>query len=87
MNEHDGQSYIIRALVSIDQLGNTLLPFLWGPYGGSPDETISSAIGKLARDNGGKIPARYFWLKPLHWALNKLDKNHCADAIEEDEGK
>ncbi len=85
--KHDGDNYLVRVLVSIDQLGNTLLPFVWGPYGGSPDETISSAIGKLARDNGGKIPWRYCWLKPLHWFLNKVDANHCADAIEEDEGR
>ena len=87
MNDHDGKTYIVRLLVSIDQLGNTLLPFAWGPYGGYPDETISSCLGKLARDNGGKIPWRYFWLKPLHWGLNKIDEDHCEDAIEHDEGK
>ena len=87
MNEHDGKTWGTRVLVGLDQFGNALFPFLWGPYGGSPDETISSAIGKLARDNGGKIPKRYFWLKPLHWCLNKIDANHCEEAIEADEGK
>lgn len=71
--------YILNILISIDQLGNTLT-------GGDPDETISSRLGKIKRKYGGIIP----WTKPLarliDWGLEKIDKNHCIDAIEEDEG-
>lgn len=64
--------YIWNVIISLDQLVNTLL-------GGSPDETISSRAGKRQHKS--------VWAKWLCWILNKLDTNHCKDAIEEDEGK
>ena len=71
--------YFLNLLISIDQLGNTIL-------GGWPDETISSRLGKLKRKHGGTIP----WYHPLagliDWGLDKIDPNHSIDAIEEDEG-
>ena len=66
-------------LISIDQLGNTLL-------GGDPDETISSRLGKLKLKHSGTIP----WYRPLSkiidYGLDKIDPNHSIDAIEDDEG-
>lgn len=64
--------YTMNLLISIDQLGNTLLA-------GDPDETISSRVGKAAATNrrlaviGAKI---------LGW----FDRNHAADAIDLSEG-
>ena len=72
--------WMVNILISIDQLGNTIL-------GGDPDETISSRLGKMKVKHGGTIP----WYRPVSkitdWGLDKIDKNHSIDAIEEDEGK
>jgi hypothetical protein len=65
--------YLFRILVSIDQLGNTIL-------GGDEDETLSSRFGKAKRQ--GK-----WWGQFNCWWLDKLDPGHCEDAIESDEGK
>jgi hypothetical protein len=71
--------WFLNILLSLDQLGNTLL-------GGDPDETISSRLGKLKRRHGGTIP----WTRPLSkivdWGLEKIDPGHSTDSIEEDEG-
>lgn len=63
--------YLTNLALSVDQLFNAI-------FAGDPDETISSRIGK----------------KPNHWIskllcplLHLLDKNHCRDAKELDEGK
>jgi len=66
--------YFYNLAYSLDQLGNTIAA-------GDPDETISSRLGKMARS--GK-------LRPLPrllvWALDRLDRDHCIEAIETDEG-
>jgi hypothetical protein len=71
--------YIMNVLISLDQLGNSILL-------GDPDETISSRIGRIKTKWGGKVP----WTRPVtrltDWILDKLDKNHSLDAIEPDEG-
>ena len=71
--------WAINILLGIDQLGNCIL-------GGDPDETISSRLGKLKRKHGGRIP----WSRPvskvIDFLLEKIDPNHCTDAIEHDEG-
>jgi len=72
--------WLLNILISIDQLGNTIL-------GGDPDETISSRLGKLKVKHGGKIPWRRPASKIIDWGLDKIDSNHSIDAIEEDEGK
>lgn len=64
--------YIWNVLISLDQLGNTIL-------GGDPDETISSRLGKKERE-GSKIAK---WACSI---LNKFDHCHCKNSIEEDEG-
>lgn len=72
--------WVLNILISIDQLGNTI-------FGGDPDETISSRLGKLKIRHGGKIP----WHRPLSkivdWVLDKIDPQHSIEAIEEDEGE
>ena len=65
--------YFWNLLISIDQLCNTIL-------GGYPDETMSSRMGK-------RVAKSDSWF--CHFIckiLNKIDKNHCLDAIEKDEG-
>ena len=70
----EGKNYFWRMLISIDQFFNTLT-------GGAPDETLSSRMGKAVEAKGN------CWFchtvcKALHW----IDKNHCRDSIERDEG-
>jgi len=65
-------NYIWNLLIAIDQFANAVL-------GGDPDETISSRAGKVQHKSR--------WAKILCWGLNKLDTNHCKNAIETDEGK
>ena len=72
--------WLLNILISIDQLGNTVL-------GGDPDETISSRLGKLNVKHGGKIPWRRPVSRIIDWGLDKIDPNHSVDAIESDEGK
>lgn len=71
--------YIVNILISIDQLGNSILA-------GDPDETISSRIGRIKQKWGGEVPKT----RPITWLadkiLDRIDKNHCIDAIEHDEG-
>lgn len=66
--------YVFNILYSVDQFFNTVA-------GGDPDETISSRLGKMARD--GKLR-----LLPglIVRFLDRIDADHCKDAIENDEG-
>lgn len=72
--------YCLNVLLGIDQLGNTI-------WGGSPDETISSRIGRLEVKYGGrdKFPWYRSWARFLNWALDKIEHDHCKKAIEYDE--
>jgi len=67
--------WIMNVLISLDQLGNSII---WG----DPDETISSRLGRVEQKFGGAIP----WTRPVAkftaWWLNRIDKDHCRDAIE-----
>lgn len=72
--------WILNILISIDQLGNTIL-------GGDPDETISSRLGKIKVKHGGRIPLYRPLSKAVDWGLDRIDPNHSIDAIEKDEGK
>lgn len=67
-------SYIIRLLIALDQLGNTLL-------GGRPDHTISGRVGHRALQ--GK---RFYLLMEI--VIDNIffwDEHHCFNAIEWDE--
>jgi len=76
------KQYLWDIAISVDQLVNTL-------FGGYPDETISSRLGKLKVRQGGEL----FWknwggiAKPLDAFLDWIDPNHSVDAIEHDEGE
>ncbi len=63
--------YLRNLLISVDQLGNTIL-------GGDPDETISSRAAKRANRRGWKLLARI---------LEIIDPGHLAKAREDDEGQ
>lgn len=63
------KKYILNLLIALDQFGNTL-------FGGDPDETISSRLGKHYR--GTLLEKFVDW---LFWP------NHCEGAAENDEGK
>jgi len=71
--------YVVNVFISLDQFLNVLL-------GGDPDETISSRIGKLKRDNGGRLPRWRILTRTTDRCLEFFDKDHTIEAIEEDEG-
>ena len=72
--------YILNILISIDQLANSILL-------GDPDETISSRIGRIKQKWNGTIPRWRIVTRIADFFLDKIDPNHCTDAIESDEGK
>lgn len=72
--EEDSDSYVMRVLLALDQLGNAIM-------GGDEDETISSRIGKAKLR--GDLPLAVAGLDVI---LDLLDPNHSIDAIEFDEG-
>jgi len=71
--------YFWNLLISFDQFVNTVC-------GGDPDETISSRMGKWARDNRHKRGLK----RPLYMFANMIvelfEKDHFKKSIEEDEG-
>lgn len=64
---------LTRILIAVDQLVNTI-------FNGYPDETISSRAAK-ARMRGSK------WGCILCGILDRIDKDHCINSLEADEGK
>jgi hypothetical protein len=63
------KKYIYNNLVAVDQLWNTL-------WFGSPDETVSSRLGRNYRGS---------WIeKSVDWCAEKITgkPNHCEDALE-----
>jgi len=77
MSKEYKQNYILNLLLSLDQLGNAIM-------GGNYDETISGTLGKMVVEN--KLEGKTL-LTALVYVLNKLDEDHCLDAIEFDRGK
>jgi len=77
-----------RTAYSIDQFGNVVGAELFndvlikqGGYRfGNPDETISSVIGKNYIANTLTFTGRC-----LRYVLDKIEKDHCVNAIEHDE--
>ena len=66
--------YFWNILISIDQLVNTL-------FGGNPDETISSRLGRnLMEGNNGKGKWRLRLCKALSF-LDPRSGNHCKESI------
>jgi hypothetical protein len=72
--------YAFNVLITFDQAVNTIC-------GGDVDETISSRMGKWAKNGKNRHGIR----KPLfifaNWIVEKFEKNHFASASEDDEGK
>lgn len=66
-------TWLLGILVAIDQLANAIL-------GGSPDETISSRVGRAA-DRGDHLGIAIEALIDLPFALAG-QRNHCARVIE-----
>ncbi len=68
-------AYLLNVIIGLDQLGNTLT-------GGNPDETISSRVGRAARQ--GKRRAVFIEaVINLIFALPPLSqRHHCEISIE-----
>lgn len=67
------KKYAHNVLIAIDQFGNSV-------FGGDPDETLSSRMGKSAA-RGGR------WWGWIHDALEYFWPGHCKDAIDKTKGK
>ena len=70
--------YIWNVLIAIDQFFNVI-------FGGDPDETISSRLGKWL--DYPKTTLRYKIANIICFLLRKLDEKHCRRSIEKDEGE
>ncbi len=68
--------WILNILISVDQLVNTV-------FGGDPDETISSRLGKSYPNSvlAKLVDILFFWQ-----CRDKAIKRHVINAIELDEG-
>lgn len=69
-------------LVSVDQFGNVLIGLGaallgWQNEYGSPDETISSVLGRRTQANRTNALER-----ALVWTLDQIDADHVIEAIE-----
>jgi hypothetical protein len=75
------RKYVWNVLIAIDQLMNAL-------FGGDPDETISSRMGKWARDNYHvACDNRLVLWAVLNWIVNKFERDHFKKSIDDSEGK
>lgn len=77
------RKYLRNVGVSLDQLFNALT-------GGDPDEYLSSRLGKAQRGDFGTTAKVLTW--PFRFIVDVLfypvdGWGHCAQSIEEDEGK
>jgi hypothetical protein len=70
---------LLNILISIDQFANTIL-------GGSPDETISSRVGRNAIQGKKWALIAEKVINWIFWDLVK-EENHCRNRIEWDEFK
>lgn len=71
--------YIWNILIAIDQLVNTV-------FGGDPDETISSRLGKWHRDGATSNDLRRLIYNVLNPIVELFEKDHFKKSIEDDEG-
>ena len=82
------KQYYLKMAISLSQFGNVIMEGLFniilidtGKYKfGNPDETISSVIGKNQLNDSLTRLGRL-----LNWILEKFDKNHSIDSIENKE--
>ena len=74
------KQYIFNLLISFDQFVNTI-------FGGDPDETISSRMGKWARDKRNDRGIKKYAYRIANLVVELFEKDHFAKSIENDEGK
>lgn len=67
-------------LIALDQAINTL-------FGGDPDETISSRMGKWARNGENNHGLKKPLYKIANFIVELFEKDHFKKSIEDDEGK
>ncbi len=72
-------------LLGLDQFGHVLFSPVLFYRVANEDETISSRLGKIKVDGGGRIPWKYPIAKVIDAGLNLIDPRHSRDAIEPDE--
>lgn len=81
------KDYFFSSALSFDKYANRELRTLWNstlrnPHGypfGHRDETISGVLGKNKRDNTLSKAG-----KSLAWLLDKIDKDHCINSINDE---
>lgn len=73
------RQYIWNLFISVDQLVNTI-------FGGDPDETISSRIGKWNRDGRTERGLRNIVYRFVNGIVEVFEKDHFKKSIEEDRG-
>jgi hypothetical protein len=71
--------YFWNILVALDQFINTL-------FGGDPDETVSSRLGKWHRSGRDKKRIRRLVFIVANSIVELFQKDHFNKSIEEDEG-
>lgn len=72
--------YFWNILISFDQFVNTI-------FGGDPDETISSRLGKWHRAGKDSTGLRHVVYQIANAVVELFQKDHFKKSIEEDEGK
>lgn len=75
-----GTRYFWNLLIAIDQFINTV-------FGGDPDETISSRLGKWERAGKNKKGLRKFIYTCTHPIVELFEADHYKKSIEDDEGE
>jgi hypothetical protein len=73
------KKYFWNILISFDQFVNTI-------FGGDPDETISSRMGKWARNDENSRGLKKPIYEIANFIVNLFEKDHFKKSIEEDEG-
>ena len=74
------KKYFWNLLIAFDQGANAIC-------GGDPDETISSRMGKWARDGKNNSGLKKPSYQIANFVVELFEKDHFAKSIEEDEGK
>ena len=74
------KQYIFNLLIAFDQGVNTI-------FGGDPDETISSRMGKWAQNGENNHGLRQPIYKIANFIVNLFQKDHFKKSIETDEGR
>lgn len=74
------KKYIFNLLIAFDQGINTL-------FGGDPDETVSSRMGKWAKDGRNNHGIRKPLYKIANFVVELFEKDHFQKSVETDEGR